>query len=588
MTSVVVLSVWLLLGTPPPVVEAAAPVDVATAATAVKAPTGYRDASGSVDSLAQDYLRVTVRRGSLKPQRGYWAAEVTLHNGDAQPHPVHLSFRPSYGDVTHAVERTVELAPRQRLVTWLMAPVAWHSGALTVEVPGLPPITEHLFPDNDRFEPVLVVGNSESFEAVTGLTKTPEQEDPLFSVRFIDAQEAPRELAAYAGFEMVVLTETATKVPADVWAVLESYALSGGRLVVANPPRDLRERLQLLQSVPLQDGPYAFGGVWTCDNSAATCRHKIQSELSTLTDDNRGKTRPQGLRSRWASKVSFGDDEAPLLGTARAPVGPFLLLMTAFALLVGPGAWWLTKRRGPVAVLIAVPAVSLVTCLVLIAWSVLVDGFAVHTARYSLTYLDGARARAVTVGLSGWYANLSPEPLRLPSSSVLIAPHDTEDLMADLDWTGGLTVGDGFLPPRTYREWGELAVVPSRARLVLVETGGEPKVQNALGVVVEEGVLRWNGQVRRLPRLADGEEGALGAAEPDPGPSQANAADTLVEVGMPSPAQYRLQAALPLFRRELKDKEFVVRTSGPGPLPTSALSAEVEASVHLIRGEVRP
>ncbi|WP_426735697.1 hypothetical protein [Myxococcus faecalis] len=588
MTSVVVLSVWLLLGTSPPVVEAAAPVDVATAATAVKAPVGYRDASGSVDSLAQDYLRVTVRRGSLKPQRGYWAAEVTLHNGDAQPHPVHLSFRPSYGDVTHSVVRTVELAPRQRLVTWLMAPVAWHSGVLTVEVPGLPPITEHLFPDNDRFEPVLVVGNSESFEAATGLSKTPEQEDPLFSVRFIDAQEAPRELAAYAGFEMVVLTETATKVPADVWAVLESYALSGGRLVVANPPRDLRERLQLLQSVPLQDGPYAFGGVWTCDNSAATCRHKIQSELSTLTDDNRGKTRPQGLRSRWAAKVSFGDDEAPLLGTARAPVGPFLLLMTAFALLVGPGAWWLTKRRGPVAVLIAVPAVSLVTCLVLIAWSVLVDGFAVHTARYSLTYLDGARARAVTVGLSGWYANLSPEPLRLPSSSVLIAPHDTEDLMADLDWTGGLTVGDGFLPPRTYREWGELAVVPSRARLVLVETGAEPKVQNALGVVVEEGVLRWNGQVRRLPRLADGEEGALGAAEPDPGPSQANAADTLVEVGMPSSAQYRLQAALPLFRRELKDQEFVVRTSGPGPLPTSALSAEVEASVHLIRGEVRP
>ncbi|MFY2562175.1 hypothetical protein ACN469_31560 [Corallococcus terminator] len=587
MTSVAVLSLWLLLGTSPPPPPPGSPAAIAEeaavaaeAAMADKAPFGYRDASGSADSVTQGPLRVTLHGGALKPQRGYWATQVVLNNSGAQPLPVRLSFSPAYGDTSRSVTREVEVGPRQRVVAWVPLPVAWHSVVVRVLAPGLEPINESLYADSDRFEPVLVVGTSGDFENATALTKAGEQDEPFFSTRFLDPRDAPRELAAYVGYEMVVVTSEATAVPADVWAVLEAYAVSGGTLVITRPSRDLRERLPLLPEATASEMPYAFGKVWTCDGVELECQARIRGGVSNIEPAARGAVIPVGSMPRWVSPVLGAHREAlPLLTNARTPVGRFLLVISAFALAVGPGAWWLARRRGPVAVLIAVPAISLVTCVALIFWSVLVDGFSVHTARYSLTWLDGARSRAVTVGLSAWYANLSPDVLHLPSASVLLPPPELEDAMADMDWTGGLTVGDGFLPPRTYREWGEVAVLPSRARLVVKRGGDTPRIQNALGARVEEGYLRLEGKLWRLPVLAEGEEGALTIMEPE----YFSASERLGEG-----AELRLSNALTSFGANTPENGFIARLSGAGLMPTSGLPAEVEAGVHLIRGEVQP
>ena len=547
--------------------------------------TGYRNASGKSEVVQEGDLRASVRTGMLKPPRGYTPLEVVLQNSGPVPLPVRLSFQGHYGTGSRITERTVEVGPRGRVVAWLPVPSVLQAGTLMVDAPGLPRMVQAMYLDDAGNTSVLVLGTVKDFEAGTALHETQESQEPLFAARFLEEREAPRELSSYVGYSAVVVAGDATQVPADVWAVLEAYAASGGRLVLTRTSRDVRERLPLLPAgTPGEEVVYGFGHVRLC-HVPASCGVML---ASLLGEDTVGPVSPAGPAPRWERGNALRNGTAPLLSSARAPVGRFLFLIFAFALAVGPGGLMLARRRGPVAVLVAVPLVSLVTCLALVAWSVLVDGFAVHAARYSLTLLDGERSRAVTVGVAAWYANLAPDSVKLPASSTLLPPDDVEEPPSDLDWTEGLTVTNGFLTPRTYREWGEVAVLPSRARLVLRTEGGQLRVQNALGAAVEEGYVRRGNAHYRVPAMEDGAEAVLqGPVPPD---AMAQPADELL-AQLGADLYERLLEDKGAFRADLPEGGFLVRIGGRGMAPTAAVKVELEAGVHVVRGlvqEVKP
>ncbi|MCP3139211.1 hypothetical protein [Pyxidicoccus xibeiensis] len=551
-----------------------------------KARMGYRDASGTTDVLTGGDLRVSVRVGVLKPRRGYTPLEVVFQNTGPVPLQARMSFQGHFGTGSRTTERSVEVGPRQRRVTWLLVPAVLQAGSLVVDSPGLERMLQPVYLEDGANGAVLVLGAGKDFEAGTGMPKSEEDQEPWFSARFVDAKEAPRELSAYVGYSMVVLAEEATTVPSDVWAVLEAYAASGGKLVLLRPPGDVGQRLPLLRKGgSSSEALYGFGEVQLCRPSSP-CGTQLRNTLMTVSET--GPVNPIGPPPRWDQSSALTGGVLPLLDSARAPVGRFLLLILVFALAVGPGGLMLARRRGPVAVLVAVPVVSVITCLALIAWSVLVDGFAVHSARYSLTWLDGERSRAVTLGVAAWYANLSPEPVKLPASSALLAPDNADESLADLDWTNGLTVTGGFLPPRTYREWGEVAVLPSRARLVLRTDGKALRVQNALGARVEEGYVKRSGAHYKLPALEDGAEAELGPPEQDA--EMIHPMTALIQHMGPQ-LHERLVDGNTAFHADLPEGGFAVRLGGPGPVPTSIIPVELEAAVHLVRGqveEVRP
>ncbi|WP_164015425.1 hypothetical protein [Pyxidicoccus trucidator] len=541
---------------------------------------GYRNATGKMEALNAGPLRASVRTGMLKPPRGYTPLEVVLQNSGPRPLQVRLSFQGHYGTGARTSQRTLEVGPLSRVVAWLPVPAVLQAGNLTVDASGLERMVQPMYLDDGGEASVLVLGTAKDFEAGLGMQETQEEQEPLFAVRFVEERDAPRELSAYVGYSAVVIAGDATQVPADVWAVLEAYAASGGRLLLTRTPRDVKERLPLLpdgaSSLPKL---YGFGSVSQCSASAA-CGPLLTGLLSDISG---GPVTPIGPPPRWERGNALQGGEQPLLSNARAPVGRFLLLIFAFTLAVGPGGLMLARRRGPVSVLVAVPLVSLVTCLALVAWSVLVDGFSVHAARYSLTWLDGERSRAVTLGVAAWYANLPPDAVKLPASSTLLPPDGSDEAPADLDWTEGLTVTDGFLPPRTYREWGEVAVLPSRARLVVRDEGGALRVQNALGTALEDGYLKRGGVHYRLPALEDGAEGTLGGPVPEaevPVPSD----DLLRNLGEGLYA--RLLKDKTRFRSDLPEGGFLVRTGGRGMTPTATLKVELDAGVHLVRGQV--
>ncbi|RKG94922.1 hypothetical protein [Corallococcus carmarthensis] len=554
---------------------------VAVAAEAVEtAPqgSGYREVVETAESfpdpgeLGEGDLKATVRTPTLVPHRGYTPIQVTVQNSGGQPRSVRLAIYSPQGRVT---ERTLELGPRERTVTWLLMPADLQTGQLSMESPGLYPSSKGFYLDSYQGARVMVLGDVKAFETATGMSRAVENTEPLVAARFVDPSIAPRELAAYAGYDAVLVAVPPDQVPADVWAVLETFAVSGGRLVLGQPPANPRLHFPLLQDAQAELSPYGFGSVRqfrACRTQSLGCGINLWED----TERSPAMVVPAGPPPRWERNDLLSDGRLPLLSSARAPVGRFLLLIFLFSLAVGPGGWMLARRKGPLAVLIAVPTLAVLTCLGLVAWSVLVDGFSVHAARYSVTLLDRERSRAVTVGLNAWYANLAEENVRMPASSVLLAPTAPEEPPRFLDWTNGLTVKNSFLPSRSYREWGEIAVIPSRARLTARKADGGVQVQNALGAPLKGGTLKWDGQLWALPELADGEEGLAT-------PKDAEGEDLLE---LEHETRMRFPGALTPLTQDLDDGTFVAKLGGRGFTPTAAMDVELEAALHVVRGQV--
>jgi hypothetical protein len=541
---------------------------------------GYADTSGNMETLDDtDGLRVTVRTGALRAKRGYTPLEITLHNTDAVPRPLRLSFE-GYGSGSSSTVRAVELAPRQRLSTHLLIPAAVQSGAFTVEGPNSRTRTSGIYLDEGSSISALVLGTSKVFEAGTGLARAEDGDPPQVNARFMSAQDAPRELAAYVGYPTVLVTEELASVPADVWAALENYAAVGGSLIIGRPPRDLPQRLPLLDSEPEREAwnAYGFGHVYLCQSGAQDCGKALLS----VPEEGRIQLEPIGPSPRWDNdRFALKGGEEPLLPNALVPLGRFLVLIFLFSLVVGPGGLMLARRKGPVALLVGVPAVALLTCLIIIADSVLGDGFVTHAARYSYTWLDRPRDRLVTASVAAYYANLSPDKVQFPSTGVLVAPDDLEEWIVDVSWTGGGMLADGFLPSRTYVEWGELAVIPTRARLVVRKEGAGWKVQNALGAPLQAGYVKLGKKFFLLPELADGAEGLATEAQ------GIRSGDFVQKfVSPPSGVVHRSKGSSTGFTLPLEEGAFVAKLGGAGFAPLATLKVQLHEGIHYIRGQV--
>jgi hypothetical protein len=304
--------------------------------------------------------------------------------------------------------------------------------------------------------------------------------------------------------------------------------------------------------------------------------------MTLIDQDAKPPLDPVGPPPRWENnRFALNGGEMPLLPNALVPVGRFLVLIFLFALVVGPGGLILARRKGPTALLLGVPAVALVTCTIIVADSVLVDGFVTHSSRYSYTWLDRPRDRAVTSVVAGYYANLAESEVVFPANSVLMAPDELDEWLLDVSWNGGGMVADGFLPARTYMEWGELAVVPTRARLVVRRERNEVRIQNALGAPLQAGYLQLGKKRYVLPELADGAEGV--ATELEASLREQSIAQL---VNLPLSVKRRVRGKGPEFLKPLEERDFVARIGGMGFGPLAGMKVELHEGIHYVRGQV--
>jgi hypothetical protein len=422
-----------------------------------------------------------------------------------------------------------------------------------------PAADQHLF---------LCLGEPQEFEEFVG--HPPGYAAGPAMVTTLPLADAPTELAAYVGFDGVVVPAAQgwTDLSDAQRRALEQYAAAGGTLSVRGPMRATGD-FPLLRRGAKESQAYGLGTLSVRGDRPAT---------SSTLEVTSALVSPEGAPLDWDRRSGSASAMDLLLPQATAPLGRFLLIIALFSLAIGPGSVWVSRRRGPSALLVTIPATAFITCVLIIGYSLVADGFTVHGAVYGYTQLDRASNRAITHGVTAYYANLAPSHASFASSVAVIPPWGTrrESNGADLEWRDGQQFGGDFVPPRSYREWGFVSVEPTRARVVLRRTDHGWAVQNALGSPIDRIWVNVDGKTFLASEVPSGGERGLSSTSG-------------VEVGAGrADNRFANSTRQRIAQAPLRHGEFLALVSGQGFVPSGGLSLSIAEGDHFVRGEVEP
>ena len=285
---------------------------------------------------------------------------------------------------------------------------------------------------------VLSISRPEQFEKYIG--KPPRYSDANL-VHAVPPAEAPSELASYLGYDTIVVPDGAILDSLDEAQrrALEAYVATGGYLLVGGSVRS-PAMFPLLKAIRPGTSNYGFGKLFVTTGAPSSELQVFRSSLPVS---------PHGGRSEYERRYNSDVTKELLLPQATAPLGRFLLIITLFTLAIGPGSVWVARRRGPAALLVTIPGTAIVTCAMIIGYSIVADGFTVHTSSYGYTLLEPTAPRHHP-GRHRLHANLGLEG-QLRSLTALVAPfEDHGGVRSQPGVEGRLT--PAATVPSTYRE----------------------------------------------------------------------------------------------------------------------------------------
>lgn len=176
-----------------------------------------------------------------------------------------------------------------------------------------------------------------------------------------------------------------------------------------------------------------------------------------------------------------------------APVFEFQMLITLFAIGIGPVNYWLLKRRNQLPViLLTVPLAALATTLILFAYGFLADGIGTRVRARSVTMLDQQAGESATWARLSYYAGIAPsDGLEMPKDTTVypIQPSRSEytpfgrrrrQQERSLDWVNTQKLKGGWLGSRTPTQYQTITARPTGKRLEFKSIGEELQVFNAL------------------------------------------------------------------------------------------------------------
>jgi hypothetical protein len=213
-------------------------------------------------------------------------------------------------------------------------------------------------------------------------------------------------------------------------------------------------------------------------------------------------------------------------GVGRAPIWSYLLLVSLFAVVIGPINYLLLDRvRRLYLLLITVPAGAVVVTLGLIVFAIVSDGVRMRMRARSFTELDQANGRAAMWSRQSYYAAIAPsQGLTFPDDATVfpLVPQPGDRSLpqsALLEWDEGQHLRGGYLTSRTATQFVIARARKSDARLIVrpkKRTSDPVEIENRLEgkiqyVLVRDGERNWlrgeailDGTVGRLfPTTAD-------------------------------------------------------------------------------------
>jgi hypothetical protein len=292
----------------------------------------------------------------------------------------------------------------------------------------------------------------------------------------------------YSRYDGIVLTGDDLKgMPPAVRTALWQYVETGGSLAVlgtAELPESWRRHR-------LRSGSFATyeAGFGECLVHPDDRIDKWDGErLKPLADSwMRTAATWQSTRNTQAAHEKF-----PVVDDLGIPVKGLFILMLLFTLAIGPvNLLVLSRRKRRIWLLWTTPVISLLTCLAVLGYMLISEGWRGHLRTETVTLLDEGSHRATTVGWTGVYSPLTPSDglhFRYETEVVSQRARDWRRPGAracTLDWSVDQHLASGWVEARVPALFRVRKSELRRERVVIHrEPNGQLSMVNGLGAAI--------------------------------------------------------------------------------------------------------
>ncbi|MGH9834987.1 MAG: hypothetical protein ACRD9Y_18355, partial [Blastocatellia bacterium] len=230
-----------------------------------------------------------------------------------------------------------------------------------------------------------------------------------------------------------------------------------------------------------------------------------------------------GLANHW--NINAINRQFPVVEELGTPVRGLFLLMLLFVVVIGPVNYLLLARRKKKLWLWwTVPAISLAASLGVFGYAILAEGWRGYARTEVMTVLDENAHRATTVGLTAFYAPLTPSDGLRFSYDTEVLPQLPEmnryygsnrgGLPRAIDWTEDQHLTSGWITARVPAHFAIRKSEPRRERLNVRREAGAISVVNGLGADIRQ--LWWaerDGKVYSAENVQAGANASLKLTE---------------------------------------------------------------------------
>jgi hypothetical protein len=181
------------------------------------------------------------------------------------------------------------------------------------------------------------------------------------------------------------------------------------------------------------------------------------------------------------------------------PVRTYLVLITLFAVTIGPVNYWLLRRKGRLhLMLFTVPVAALLASGSLLAYVVVADGLESRLRARSFTQLDQRRHEAVSWARLSYYTGLAPSGgLRFPDDTAVLPMERVQTLETlggrkrQLTWADEQLLTRGWLSSRTPTQHLTVRAYPTTQELTVTPSDDQQhvRVRNRLGAKIHHLLL---------------------------------------------------------------------------------------------------
>jgi hypothetical protein len=502
--------------------------------------------------------RVRVSSGFPAPVKGFFPLAVLIDNGRGDRQSVDIVYRSaSDEEATTVARKSISVEKAERKMVMLSVPVHLTSGQVTVTGATVGSAVPHSVFAAANYQggyTWLCIGDGEGLAQFLG---QPSNEEAETQIGCLSVEQVPTDLAGFSGYAGVLVPQLSNlqSLTTAQQGALQAYVLTGGQVVVpeSSELQSFRSRWSWTDEALRRT---AFGNV-----RVHQAGQRYLFERTLRNEDGMGNYQDTVTGTARA-----------LLPQAFAPVGFFFLVVLLYVLLIGPGSYWVHRRFGALSLVLAIPAFSLCTCLLLGLYAVLKDGLSTHVSGIGFTLLDEQKHRATTIGASAYYANLRSRGGTFSTATSLSVDEEAPGVQGprawSIDWTEGFVAGPQLVPARTYREFTYASVSPTRAHAVVRTSAGEVFFRNALGAQVLRVIVNTGQGFYQGDKIGDGAEERL----------------QKIETSAEFPPNV-FEGRLPVKRALTAEPgQFMARLATPRFIEFGFSDLEVEPSIQLVQG----